>query len=278
MKKNILILSLLFLAVTIAPYLIAQEEVVDRLSVPFSNPAEPGFLEVGLVNGGITVTGYDGTEVIVEAKARMKSIKESKQDEKVKGMIRIPVTTTGLEIEEENNHIEIGVESYKRTIDLDIKVPVKTSLNLTAVNHGDIYVENVEGELEIENVNGRVTLKNVTGSVMAHALNKDLIVNLVRVYPDKDMSFSTLNGDIDVTFPSTIKADLKLKSDNGNIYSDFEIQLQKKSKKIVEGNEDDKDGRYRVKIESAVYGSINGGGPEIQFTSFNGDIMIRKAK
>ena len=48
--------------------------------------------------------------------------------------------------EEENNVIRISTESWKRIIDLEIKVPFKTSLKLSCVNSGDIVVENVEGE------------------------------------------------------------------------------------------------------------------------------------
>jgi hypothetical protein len=32
-----------------------------------------------------------------------------------------------------------------------------------------------------------------------------------------------------------------------------------------------------VKMDKTVRGTINGGGPEMQFTNFNGEIYIRKA-
>ena len=37
-------------------------------------------------------------------------------------------------------------------------------------------------------------------------------------------------------------------------------------------------GKYRVRIDKTMYGLINGGGPEILFQTFNGNIYIRKAK
>jgi DUF4097 and DUF4098 domain-containing protein YvlB len=37
-------------------------------------------------------------------------------------------------------------------------------------------------------------------------------------------------------------------------------------------------GKYRVQFDRAMYALINGGGPEIQFTTFNGNIYLRKAK
>lgn len=276
MKKHILVLPLLVMLIWGVSSATAQEDVVDRLSVAFSNPDEPGTIEVGLVNGGITVTGYDGKEVVVEARSRTRRLSESSK--KTQGMIRIPVTTTGLTIEEDDNMMEIETESWKRTIDLDIRAPVNTSLKLHCVNHGDIKVENIRGELDINNVNGKVTLMDVSGAVVAHALNKDLVVTMKEVFPDKAMSFSTLNGDIDVVFPPTFKANVRLKSDNGDIYSDFEIQMTGEPKKVIEENGRERGGRYKVRVDRSIYGTINGGGPEVQFKSFQGDIFIRKEK
>lgn len=258
--------------------MMAQEDVVDRLSVPFSDPGKPGFIEVGLVNGSITVTGYDGAEVVIEAKTRTRKISSEGEKERVQGMIRIPVVATGLEVEEEDNRMEIGVESWKRTIDITLRIPINTSLSLHTVNSGDILVENVRGEIEVNNTNGRVNLNNVSGSVIAHALNRDLVVTLDQIFPDKPMSFSTLNGDIDVTFPAGLKADVQIKSDNGEVYSDFDVQLTKDSRQVVEENERDRDGKYHVKIDRTIHGTINGGGQEIAFKSFQGDIIIRKTK
>jgi DUF4097 and DUF4098 domain-containing protein YvlB len=193
-------------------------------------------------------------------------------------MFRIPVYSTSLEVEEHNNKIAISTESWKRTIDVDIKVPRNTSLKLHCVNQGDIFVENVSGELDVNNINGSITLKNISGSVVAHALNKDLVVTFEAVDPDKPMSFSSLNGDIDVTFPQVLHCDVKIKNDMGDVYSDFEITRIKKPVETVEENGREHDGKYRVRIERTFYGQINGGGPEYSFKNFNGDILIRRAK
>ena len=37
-----------------------------------------------------------------------------------------------------------------------------------------------------------------------------------------------------------------------------------------------KGGRYRVQFDRGTNGTINGGGPEMQFTTFNGNILIHK--
>ena len=88
------------------------------------------------------------------------------------------------------------------------------------------------------------------------------------------MSFSTMNGDIDVTLPANVKAKVKMKSDWGEVYSDFDIQVDTAPQKIEEKDE----GKYRISFEKYIMGTINGGGPEYTFKTYHGDIIIRKAK
>src|SRR6266550_1337298 len=189
----------------------------DHVSVNLSDPARPALVKASLVNGGITVKGYDGKEVVVEARARNRESARSNSN-----MKRIIVSSTGLSVEEENNQVRINTDSYMRPIDLTISVPVHSSLKLSAVNDGNIVVTGVDGELEVNDVNGAVTLTNVSGSAVAHALNGRLLATFTRVN-QQPMAFSSLNGEIDVTFPADLKANLSLKSDRGEIFSDFDV-------------------------------------------------------
>ncbi len=121
-------------------------------------------------------------------------------------------------------------------------------------------------------------LLNVSGAVVAHSLNRDVTVTLDRAAAGKSMSFSTLNGDVDVTLPADVKARVKMKSDNGEIYSDFDVKLENNPANPNVSDTHSKDGRFRLQFDRVTYGSINGGGPEMQFTTFNGKIYLRKKK
>jgi DUF4097 and DUF4098 domain-containing protein YvlB len=255
----------------LAPHAGAQNGP-DRVSVNLSDPARPAFIKASMVNGSITVKAYDGKEVIVEARTR-----NEEREKPSGGPKRINVSTTGLSIEEENNEVRISTESYARTIDLTISVPVHTSVKLRAVNDGDIVVTGVDGELDVDDINGEVDLNNVSGSAVAHALNGHVHANFVKVNTQKPMAFSSLNGDIDVTFPADVKANVSIRSDRGDVFSDFDVQLQASAPKQEVEDGRGKGGKYRVKIDKTVHGTINGGGPEYQFTNFQGQIYIRKA-
>jgi DUF4097 and DUF4098 domain-containing protein YvlB len=281
-----LLFTLLVLASAAALW--CQDASTDRVTVPFSDPGKPGLVKAHLINGGITVKGYDGKEVIVEATPRGHIIGnaedegdeegEDKSENKHPGMMRLKSGGGGLNVEESKNVMEISIPSWKADIDLIIQVPLNTSLELQAVNNGGISVENVSGDIEVANVNGGITLSRISGSAVAQTVNGDVKVTFSRLDGKKPLSLITLNGDVDVTLPATVKADLKLKIDNeGEIYSDFELTVQNKTQKTVEDKRSH-GGKYRLTIDKTVFGSINGGGQEITLKTFNGDILLRKAK
>jgi len=256
----------------------ARAQEGDRVNVPLSDPSRPAVIKASLLSGGITVTGYNGKEVIVEARARgHENERPSKPNPKADGLRRLDTRGSGLSIDEGDNVVKIGVHPG-RAVDLVIQAPFNSSLNLNCLNDGSIQVEHISGEIEVSDLNGPVKLTNISGTVVAHSLNADVTVVFDQITPGKPMSFSSLNGDVDVTMPADTKARVKMKSDNGEIYSDFEIRQEAgpNGSGLAETNHDG--GRFRVRFDKTMYGSINGGGPEIEFTTMNGKIYLRKKK
>jgi len=257
--------------------LLAQDNPTDRAAVPFSDPGKPGFLKVGVHRGSITITGYSGPEVIVEARARTREVKKTRENDKARGMKLIQIASTGLTVTEENNEMRIGVASLQQWVDLTIQVPVDISLKVSAFNGGDVEITGVNGAMEVNNHNGGIRMADISGSVVAQSFNGEVKVSLNRITPDSPMSFVTWNGDVDVTLPPDTRANLKLKSEQGDIFSDFEFQLISPPKKAEAGARDE-EGRYKISFDKTINGAINGGGPEFSFRNFNGDIFIRKGK
>ncbi len=256
----------------------------DKLTVPLTDPSRPAHLKVGLINGSITVNAYSGKDVIVEAAVRSaddQDQEESSDEESAKrrGLRRITNTSTGLSVEEDNNDVEVGVSMIggSRTVDLTIQVPVSASMRLSTINDGDIHVTGVKGDIEVSNTNGGITLSQISGSAVCDALNGEIRVSFTGVDPKKSMSFSSLNGDIDLTFPPDIKATLKMQTEQGEIYSDFDMKMETSHSKMEE-NKREREGKYRVTLERMMTGSINGGGQEVLVKNFNGSIYIRKGK
>ena len=265
-------LAALAASILIAPLAAAaQEGQVERFNVPLTDPGRPVQLEVGLVSGGITVETGGGNQVVVEARARDDDRRHGKPEVRG-GMRRIPLSGFKLSIEEKDNVVEIG-SSPTVAVFLTIKVPEQTSVKLSTVNDGDIEVSGVRGDHEISNVNGEIRAR-VGGSLVAHTINGGVKVVLSAVAPGKAMAFSSLNGDVDVTLPTGTKADLRMESENGEIYTDFDIAQRQRAAPAQTEREG---GRYKLTVERAVFGTINGGGPEMHFKTFNGDVHLRRA-
>ena len=116
-------------------------------------------------------------------------------------------------------------------------------------------------------------LKNVGGSVVAHSMNGSVTAVVTRVTPQAPLSFTSMNGTVDVTLPTGIKANLKLRSDQGDVFTDFDFQeIQGARPQVRKGN------RFTIDVNRSVYGAVNGGGPDVELRSFNGTVILRKAK
>ncbi|HWV32710.1 MAG TPA: DUF4097 family beta strand repeat-containing protein [Dyadobacter sp.] len=254
--------------------LLAQGDLKEQLTVPLSDPAKPGSLKVHLITGSIRVTGYSGNQVVIDAITRQPE--KAEKPKEVDGMKRIS-KNGGLDISatEENNVVNVSSKLFNTKIELVIKVPAKFALNVGTINDGDILIENVDGEMEITNVNGDIRLTNVSGSAVANTVNGLLKANFKTVSAKSPMAFSTLNGNVDITLPPTAKFDIKAKSDRGEIYSDFDVDVDKA---VQQATKTSKDGMYKVSIEDWVKGKVNGGGSEIMMKNMNGNIYVRKAK
>lgn len=243
----------------------------DQIAIPLSNPGNPGKLNLGMVRGSIHVIGYDGNEVII----RYGSEDEEDEEKEVtkNGLRRISSHSVGFEASENNNEVEIGGVSPVKDIYFDISVPRNFSLNLSLVHGDDLTIENVTGEMEISHVNGDVTLTNVGGSAVINTVNGDITASFRSVTGNQPMAFSNVNGDIDITLPANAKLSAKMKSEWGEVYTDFNMDIQPTKNDRVNSSDS---GVYKVSINNWIYGAINGGGPEYLFKSLRGDIYIRK--
>lgn len=262
----------------------SQAPTPNRITVPLSDPSRSATVKVSLLTGSISVNGYAGKVIIADTKYRDGNEPRRPQPEDTAGLKRI--ATTGLAVEEDNNVVSISTGSFMNPCDIFLKVPFRTTLMLKTVNDGTIVVEQVQGEIEVSNINGPVMLNKISGNVVAHALNGNVKVTLVDIEPDKPMSFSSLNGNIDVSFPENLKANFSMRTDNGEIYSGFDIKFNQAESKDQELEFTKRQGQtlgllsrgggFKIKMNKNIRGTVNGGGPEIQFKTFNGNIYIRK--
>ena len=112
---------------------------------------------------------------------------------------------------------------YKYRLDFKVKVPKNVSLDVKAVNRGNITVKDVHGKLLIvRNINGAITMDNVSGQTDVNALNKDISITYAK-NPTKESWYKSLNGDIKIKFKEDLDASISYKTMNGGFYTNFDI-------------------------------------------------------
>ena len=236
----------------------------ERVVVPAPPGGHARQVNVHVLNNSITVKTYGGSEVVVEA--------GSHPAPSAGGMRRID-GPRGLTIDEADNVIEIHADPTLQG-PLTITVPADVSVDLHTLN-GNLSVEGLHGEVDADTLSGRTELTGISGTVVAHSLNGPIRVVMDRVDPSKPLSFSSLNGSIDVTLPADVKANVQFKTMRSDIYSDFSMalggsaQLMKDSSGML---------KFRLGFDDNLEGTINGGGVPVSFHTLHGTIYLRKKK
>ncbi len=226
--------------------------------------------------GDIQVTGHSKktVDVIIQKKiwARSKEQLEKAQVE------------VNMDISEEEDLIEFYVDGpfrdkhrqnswhhkrYTVTYDFEIKVPLESAVDLETVNNGLITIKNVNGMCSAHNINGGIQVDGIRNIGKIYALNKDVSIQFDR-NPTLDGEIGSLNGDVRLICPHNFSADLRIKTFNGKVYSDFEteriqgepfLKVEKNGKNIYKTGHHDK-----IRIRN--------GGPLIKWDGFNGDLII----
>jgi hypothetical protein len=282
--KNIL--KSRFWAVALAILISAAAYCQDsgEIPIPLTDPSKRTKLKVHINYGSVTVKGTARKDVLVKYVQRTDDDhdddddddddddKDRKKGDKG-GLRRIGGGTLDLEVSENSNFVKVQSDSWNNKCNLVIEVPSGTDMNVHTYNDGDIDVSNVQGEIELNNYNGEISAENVSGSVVATTYNGEIKVTFEKVTEGTPMSFVTYNGDIDVTFPATLKASLKMKTQQGEVLTGFDVKLTPVNPVIKDQKAG---GTYKVTLDEWVRGDINGGGPEFIMRNYNGDILVRK--
>jgi DUF4097 and DUF4098 domain-containing protein YvlB len=242
----------------------------ETINIPLSRPGEPMSLRIDIISARIEVIGEERKDVelkVTLSAGRRKIVTPS-------GAKMLSGGGAGLEISERDNRVNIDTDLPTNPIAIVARIPRRAKLNLSTVNDSEIVVRDIVGDLELENVNGPINATNITGSVIAESVNNPIKVGLSGVATDAATSLSSLNGDITLTLPAAARAELHLDTAQGEITSDFELDI-KPSKPLIER----KEGRsgVSVRMEDVVIATVNGGGPVIRVKTLNGSIKIAKS-
>jgi hypothetical protein len=223
-------------------------------------------IEIKGINGDVRATASSSPDVEVTA---TRSARRSNPDE-----VRIDVVphAGGITIcavypappGSEPNRCEPGNQGRSNTrnndttVHFEVSVPFGVGFVGRTVN-GAVKGESLQGDAEAHTVNGSVQL-STTGRALASTVNGSVTATMGRADWPNSASFTTVNGSITLTLPSAFDANLKAEMLSGSLTSDFPVSVTSSTES-----------------PRRLLGTIGNGGRELNLTTVNGSIRLRRA-
>lgn len=229
------VLTLILTAVLISglPNLVwGKQEITQEYHNELSGSGKTG-IDVETTNGEISISGYDGETVVIDAELSVTGEKKDVCEDLMKD-IKIKIDESGkiINIEAETPK-KISKHGYNCSVSFSIKVPTRFSVSAESVN-GGLNLENIKGIVAAETVNGGVSLENVWGKMHLETVNGG--IDLENIYADveaetvngainaefkdsapENVSFEVVNGKIDASFETTPNASIRAETVNGSM-------------------------------------------------------------
>lgn len=245
----------------------------QEVTIPFSNQTAPKKLKINVSAGTVKIKGSNRSDIFVKYMVTNDD-EEKEKDPKVKnGMKKISGSNFSFEMGESNNTAYIESANWFKPMDLDIEVPSYIAIEIESNMGENVEVTGTTGSINVECNMGSVVLKNISGIANVSSNVGSIKVEFASIPDPTSMLFSTTMGDVDITLPATFKADLKLKTNWGEVYSDLDI-VAAPTKPKLEKKEDG--GEFKVFSDSWTNATLNGGGPALTLKTQMGDIYLRK--
>jgi len=252
-KNNILLSTILALGVVLA----ANGQGEHTFSVS-------GKLIVDGINK-ISFEGYDGNEVIISTTSTASSSERAEGLKLINGSGLEDNTGIGISLTESGGNTEMVEISNRSSKRYTVKVPKSvTVVYKHSSPHGSTVVfSNIKGEIEVKTNHSKVKLEDVTGPMTVSTVHGRIEGNFTELNQTGPVSIASSHGLVDISLPANTKANIKLGSGWGEIYSDFDIDFEKS-------------GSLKSYSSNEVRGKINGGGVDFSARSSHGDVYLRK--
>jgi|SRR5215204_5492837 len=214
----------------------------------------PGSLvEISNINGAVKIETSDTqtAEVLIERTA-------ANQEALNRRKITVEGGTNSLQVRGERGEAGFFARLFgsKPSEKITLKLPRQISLRTRGVN-GAVTVGEIDGPIEMRGVNGRVQIAGAKGMAEFKGINGSLLVGLKEI-DVQGLTFSGINGNIELQLAPGVNADLETHGMNGRIVSDMsDVSIDK-----------NRHGKYSARIGN--------GGSAITANGINGNIRLTR--
>lgn len=220
MTKSFRLHCSLLLAAAFALVLLSAARAEETpTTVKFSDPSKPGTLKIAVGRGDIQIKGTDAAEITVKSDIKPASKKPRKDG------LRELTRSSAFTLVEKDNVVTLDALSdgwMGAPSDFRLTVPRNTNVVVASSFGGDVTCSGVSGDLEIKNMSGEIRLEDVTGGALVETMNGEIRADIRELHDGKPLSFTSMNGEVVLHVPANAKANVRLRTQNGAILTDFD--------------------------------------------------------
>ncbi len=275
-----------------------------------------GKVFLGNISGDVAVKTWDKAEVRIEALKVSEASSEAKAKENV-AKVTIEITREAgvlrIDTKYPNEKKFWGGDSLNVSVDYKLWVPAGASVEVKSISgdvnlealggavkarvvsgsvvlrkgaagadlttvSGDLTLEDVVGNAYLKTVSGDISVSRIKGSVEAESVSGG--IKMSEVSGAAGVNAKTLSGDVDFQGRLEAGGRYSLKSHSGNVGmvlpgdSAFSFDADTFSGVI--------DSAFKIEVSGKisprkVHGTINGGGAEVQLSTFSGSVDLKKS-
>lgn len=229
---NLIHRSLLAPAVALLLCVGARAEESTTNTIKFSDPSKPGTVKINLGRGDLRIQGSDTSEVSVKSEAKAVTSKPRKDG------LRVISAASSFSMTEKDNVVSLdsaGLDWGKGNADFHLTVPRNATVIVQSPWGGDITCGGISGDIEINCMHGEIKLDDVAGGVVVGTMNGEIRANIRELREGKPLSFTSMNGEVQLRLPENAKANLRLRTQNGSVLTDFDESILVTKAEAVSG-------------------------------------------
>lgn len=198
-------------------------ETGTTASVTLSAPGQPATLNIDVTEAEIELTGGDGDTITVTSTPNEKDAKKNHAN----GLRRLD-DSDRFDLSENKNIVSLTITGDSKPT-LKVLVPRAVSLDAKFKQGANLKVKNLTGDVSITNPNGNVLIEDSAGAAVVYTSNGQVSAHYSYA-PTKLIALTSMNGAVDLRVPGDTKANVRLRTNGGAIFTDFDDTSLKTTK------------------------------------------------
>lgn len=212
--------SSLFLSAALALlFTLAARAEESQSTIAFSQPGQPGTVKIHMSRGTLVIRGTDAPDVAVKSELPP-TTKAPRKDG-----LRVLTASSSFSLTEKDNVVTLDAQSdgpSNPSAKFELAVPRQASVVVQNSWGGDITCSGLNGNVEISGMNGSLRLEDLAGGIVASTMNGQIKASIRELREGKPLSFQSMNGEIILRLPNDTKANVRIRTQNGSVLTDFD--------------------------------------------------------